>query len=404
MKRATTATESHTSGLQKHYVDLHIHVGRAGDYRAVKVTASPELTVASILGTCGQVKGITVAGIVDCGSPAVLQDLSELVKGGHLAEVPGGGLTDGVTTLLLGVEVETGGGEGPSHHVGYLPGLAAAFDLSRFLSTHLTNVVLSSQRADLSPSEFALAVAERGGFVIPAHVFTPYKSVFGRAATRMSDLFDPAALKTIAAVELGLSSDTEMADRLSELHSYSFVTNSDAHSNGNIAREYATMELEAPSFDAVRRALLRRGPGRVTGNFGLDPKLGKYHRTFCLRCDRRVEGVPPQLTCGRCGSAEVVRGVLDRIETLADLPPGRHPSSRPPYVYRVPLSFVPGIGPAKRSRLVEAFGSEINALEAGEKELAEVLGEKQARLVRMAQEGKMLIDEGAGGVYGRLLV
>ena len=61
----------------------------------------------------------------------------------------------------------------------------------------------------------------------------------------------------IFAVELGLSSDTFLADEISELENKTFVTNSDAHSLPKIAREYNKMLLEDISFKEIKKALKR---------------------------------------------------------------------------------------------------------------------------------------------------
>lgn len=46
-----------------------------------------------------------------------------------------------------------------------------------------------------------------------------------------------------------------MADHIKELHRYTFVSNSDAHSLAKIAREYQIMQLEAPTFKGLEKAL-----------------------------------------------------------------------------------------------------------------------------------------------------
>lgn len=66
------------------------------------------------------------------------------------------------------------------------------------------------------------------GLFIPAHVFTPFKSLYGKGVkTSLLEVFNP---DLIDGVELGLSSDTSMADTIHELQPYTFLTNSDAHS------------------------------------------------------------------------------------------------------------------------------------------------------------------------------
>src|SRR5690625_4737459 len=117
----------------------------------------------------------------------------------------------------------------------------------------MKNVTLSSQRYYGSVKELQYKVKELGGIFIPAHVFTPFKSLYGRGVKKsLREVLDP---DLIDAVELGLSSDTFMADQISELHEFTFVTNSDAHSLGKIAREYQQIKMKEASFKELEWAL-----------------------------------------------------------------------------------------------------------------------------------------------------
>ena len=58
-----------------------------------------------------------------------------------------------------------------------------------------------------------------------------------------------------------------------------FLTNSDAHSLGKIGREYNELQVAAPSFDEFRMALQGEAGRSIAANYGLNPRLGKYHRT-----------------------------------------------------------------------------------------------------------------------------
>ena len=68
-----------------------------------------------------------------------------------------------------------------------------------------------------------------------------------------------------------------------------FLTNSDAHSLPKIAREYNKMEVEDISFKEIVKALKNEDGRRIVANYGLDPKLGKYHRTYCDDCEKAIE-------------------------------------------------------------------------------------------------------------------
>src|SRR5699024_10601815 len=108
------------------------------------------------------------------------------------------------------------------------------------------NITLSSQRYYGSANELQYKVKELSGLFIIAHVFTPFKSLYGKGVrTSLKEVFDP---DLIDAIELGLSSDTSMADQIAELHDYTFVSNSDAHSLAKIAREYQEIIMEEPTF------------------------------------------------------------------------------------------------------------------------------------------------------------
>lgn len=63
------------SELRSVFADLHIHIGRNGAGKAVKITASPELTLEGILSECLERKGIELIGIIDCACTGVLSDL-----------------------------------------------------------------------------------------------------------------------------------------------------------------------------------------------------------------------------------------------------------------------------------------------------------------------------------------
>lgn len=400
--------------MRRFYADLHVHLGRAGG-RPVKISASAQLTVAAVLDHCRRHKGIDIVGIIDAATPGALQELGDLAAAGELTPLAGGGLDAGGVVVLPGAEVEVwfagaeGRGRGGAVHLlVYLPGLAelaefAAWQVGR---AGVRNPWLSTQRHRVGAAAVAEQARQLGGVVVPAHAFTPYKSVLA-AADRLADVLPPELWSAAPAVELGLSADTELATAWDELAAFAFLANSDAHSLGTIAREYNELELAAPSFAEWLLALRGEGGRRITANYGLDPRLGKYHRSYCLDCAAPLGGEPPLLACPHRPRHRIVIGVLDRLiqargaATGGVQPPGR---PRPPYVHQVPLSFIPGVGPRVLDRLVAAFGSEMAVLHrAGAAQLAEVVGEKLAARIVAARAGRLRIDAGAGGRYGRVL-
>jgi len=382
------------------FADMHIHIGGTRSGKPVKITASRQMTLSLILEEASERKGIEMIGIIDAHSPEVQEELQELMDRKWATAHPDGGIRYKRTTLILGCEVEIKETErGEAHFLCYLPSLSEMRQFTRWLAERCKNVHLSSQRIAASLRELQACVAELGGVIIPAHIFTPHKGLYGSCTDRIADVADPSL---IWAVELGLSANTRMADRISELHSRTFLTNSDAHSLAKIGREYQAIRMAEPSFKEWELALRREAGREVAVNYGLHPRLGKYHQTTCQSCQSPL----PQEGDGRCphcGYKAVVRGVSERVNQLADLPEGIHPEHRPPYVEQIPLEFIPGLGPKTREKLYQVFGTEMNVLHrTTQEELSRVIGEKLASAILLARSGELEITAGGAGTYGKV--
>ena len=388
--------------LKEFYADLHIHIGRTTSGQAVKISGSKDLTFANIAKEAAGRKGMDLIGIIDCHSPEVQKDIIDCLESGEMTELPGGGIAYRGTTILLGSEIEIyEEGKGAAHLLAYFPDLAVMSHFTGWMAGHMKNVNLSSQRIYVTARKLQEEIYARGGIMIPAHVFTPHKGIYGNVAPRMSDVLD---LDMVSGVELGLSADSEMAGLISELDRFTFVTNSDAHSLGKIGREYNRIRLAEPSFREFAMALDQSEGRRVTANFGLNPRLGKYHRTYCLGCSRILDGEKAMTgACPHCGSLKKVQGVLDRILDIADRKQPVQPDGRPNYHYQVPLEFIPGLGKATMKKLLERFGTEMAILHrASEEELAGTVGETMARQIVMARNGTLSLSAGGGGTYGKV--
>jgi len=379
---------------------MHIHIGGTASGKPVKITASRQMTLSRILEESSERKGMDVIGIIDAHVPEVQAELEALILQGAAVPHPDGGILYKQTMLILGCEVEIKEeGRGEAHFLCYLPDLRRMRQFTAWLNARTRNVNLSSQRAAASLWDLQSVTDSLDGTVVPAHIFTPHKGLYGSCTDSLAEVADAGL---IAAVELGLSANTEMADRLRELHDKTFLTNSDAHSLGKIGREYQVIAMRERCFAEWRKALLRQEGRGVVVNYGLHPRLGKYHQTACQNC-QSLQPADETGRCPQCGFKRVVRGVSNRIEQLADLPAGVHPAHRPPYVEQVPLEFIPGLGPKGREKLYQAFGTEMNILHrTRESDLAQVVGEKTARTIILAREGALSIEAGRAGVYGRI--
>lgn len=394
--------------MEEVFADLHVHIGRSQNGKPIKITAARSLNFANIAKECADRKGISIVGIIDCASPYVIEDIENFLKTGEAYEIKDGGIIyKDKVCILLGSEVETSEISrnakcGAAHNVCFFPHLEDIKAFSREMSTHIKNITLSTQRSNISGYELIDIVEKYNGILIPAHCFTPFKSYYGNCVDRMKDIFKEKFEK-IFAIELGLSADTFLADTISELENKTFVTNSDAHSLPKIAREYNKMLVEDISFKEVVKALKGEDGRKVLCNYGLDPRLGKYHRTFCDECNQVIETKEPVSVCPKCGSQKVTFGVFDRIELIKDKKESKSPENRPPYIYQVPLTFIPGLGAKTIDKLLDKFGTEMTILHKLSKDdLEAVVGEKIANEIILAREGKMKLQAGGGGTYGKV--
>ncbi|HET6213138.1 MAG TPA: UvrD-helicase domain-containing protein, partial [Micromonosporaceae bacterium] len=299
------------------------------------------------------------------------------------------------------------------HHLIYLPDLDA---VQRF-NTRLARIgnlgsdgrpILGLDSRDLL--EITLE-ASADGYLVPAHIWTPWFSALGSKSgfDAIADCYADLA-GHIFAVETGLSSDPGMNWRVSSLDTYRLVSNSDAHSAPALAREATLLRTEL-DFHAVKRAF-QTGDG-LHGTIEFFPEEGKYHADGHRACGINWE---PDRTraaggqCPQCGKPLTV-GVLSRVEDLADRPEGTLPEGamQVNHLVQLPqvLGEVHGVGPKSKtitgqlSVLVAELGPELEILlrtpldEVGAAG-GEVLREAIARLRR----GEVLRTPGCDGEYG----
>lgn len=390
--------------MRNYFVDLHVHIGRSSEGKEIKRATSKNLTFENIAYDAFYRKGIGVIGVVDAISPYVICDIEKLIDKGELCEMKEGGMEyRGGQTILLGAELETHERKGCSaHSLCFFPTLKQIKNFANTMCKHIKNIYLCSSMSRLTAQELFNIVDSHGGILIPAHVFTPHKSFYGNCCDSLLEVFSSDAFDKIPAVELGLSSDSMMASQLSELDRKAFISNSDAHSLIKMGREYNVFKMEAPNYNEILKALKGVEGRGVQANFGLDPKLGKYHRTYCLVCDSIVEGQPPVLKCSVSDKHSVVVGVKDRLEVIKDR---NEPNmnERPPYNYQIPLDFLPGVGPKTIEKLINHFGSEMKVIhEATFDQLAQVVKEEAATNIILSRKGMLSVKEGGGGVYGKI--
>ncbi|MCX5682038.1 MAG: endonuclease Q family protein, partial [Candidatus Omnitrophica bacterium] len=211
-------------------------------------------------------------------------------------------------------------------------------------------------------------------FLIPAHIWTPWFSVFGSKSgfDKLEDCYGDLT-KHIFALETGLSSDPKMNWRLSQLDSCVLVSNSDAHSASKLGREVNIFNTEF-SYAGILSALSDRKNKGFLGTIEFFPEEGKYHYDGprdCGVCLTPKETKKNKGLCPKCGKPVTV-GVMARVEELADRAEGKQGARARPYSSLIPLVEVisegKGMGVTSKPvqelfyRMLNKLGGEINIL------------------------------------------
>jgi uncharacterized protein (TIGR00375 family) len=137
-------------------------------------------------------------------------------------------------------------------------------------------------------------------------------------------------------------------------------------------------------------------------NYGMHPLLGKYHRSYCPQCRVIAKTDQATFTCDTC-EQKMIPGVWDRILAIRDYETPHHPIGRPPYYYRVPLHYIPGLGPKTFARLRRAFGSEIQIMEHADLELMKrIIKPSVVHYIEKMRNNELEIIPGGGGYYGQV--
>ena len=118
-----------------------------------------------------------------------------------------------------------------------------------------------------------------GGFLVPAHIWTPWFSLFG-SRSGFDDIEECFGDLTphVFALETGLSSDPEMNRLISFLDRFSLISNSDCHSPRKLGRE-ANLFSTGFDFFSMRDAIRGNRQDTFRGTVEFFPEDGKTTST-----------------------------------------------------------------------------------------------------------------------------
>jgi uncharacterized protein (TIGR00375 family) len=304
-----------------------------------------------------------------------------------------------------------------NHNLVYLPSTETAARFNRELDK-IGNIqsdgrpILGLDARDLL--EIVLE-ADDNAFLVPAHIWTPWFSLLGSKSgfDSLEACFDDLA-GHVFAVETGLSSDPPMNRRISSLDRLTLISNSDAHSPVKLGRE-ANIFHTALDYTAMRRALKSNDPAQFGGTLEFYPEEGKYHLDGHRKCGLRFTPSETRNLDGICPGCRkpLTKGVLYRVESLADRRIENIPEGFPPYENLIPLhdilSEVLQVGPNTKTvarayaQLLAVHGSELEILRNLAPDELEatgppLIGEAVARM----RSGRVRLAAGYDGEYGRI--
>jgi uncharacterized protein (TIGR00375 family) len=400
--------------------DLHIHS------RFSRAT-SEKMTIDEIT-RFARIKGLQIIGTGDFTHPKWLEELQQ-----NLVEVPDASLykskkyPESNVYFMITCEVATiftyEKDVKKIHHVVLTPNFETAVQINDRLKRFGNLASDGRPMLDMTAPQLVEEIMQIStqNVVIPAHVWTPWFSLFGALSgfNRIEDCYQDAT-KHIFALETGLSSDPPMNWRLSSLDKYALVSNSDSHSHWpwRIGREANVFELDAPTYVGVVDAIRTKNPARFKFTIETDPAYGKYHWTGHRNCK---VSMPPQEAIkfgNRCPVCRrnLTKGVEQRIEELADRPSNFKPPNAVGFKHLLPLSEIIStvLGASYPSvqkvwdvynLLIGKFGDEYAVLmDAPKEEMSQIVEPKIAEAIVRVRQGKVHVTPGYDGVYGRLVI
>lgn len=394
----------------KFIADFHIH-------SKYSRATSKDMEI-GFLSKTAKVKGIDLLGTGDFTHPAWLKHLKE-----NLIPSPGGLYEHGGTHFILTAEVNNiffrQGRAKKVHNLIFAPDFSAVEKINRELAAYGNlaadgRPILHLEAPQLV--EILLNISPHC-FIVPAHVWTPWFSLFGENSgfDHLEDCFGDWA-REIHALETGLSSDPAMNWRLSTLDNYSLLSNSDAHSPSKLGREANVFDCQL-DYKEIIEAIKERDREKFLFTVEFFPQEGKYHFDGHRNCGIVLspqEAKENNNICPSCGKKLTI-GVMHRVERLADREEGFTSPGAARFKNLIPLEEIiaealqkhPGTETVTRqyNKIIKEWENEFNILlNVPEAELFKISPSNIGEGIIRVRKGEVNIRPGYDGVYGEVKI
>ncbi len=402
--------------------DLHIH-------SPFSRATSPDCSPAG-LAAWARIKGIQVVGTGDVTHPgwfSLLQQELEPAEPGLFklrdtsripAILPGLPPSDAPVRFLLSAEISSiykrHGVTRKVHNLLYMPDFTSVQRLNAKLAG-IGNIesdgrpILGLDSRDLLE---IMLEASSDAFMVPAHIWTPWFSLFGSKSgfNSIEECFGDLS-PHIFALDTGLSSDPDMNRLISALDRCALISNSDCHSPSKLGRE-ANLFSTALDFFSLRDAIKANRKERFVGTIEFFPEEGKYHfdgHRDCKICLNPHESSQLGNRCPVCGRPLTI-GVQHRVLELADREVPHYRADAPTFYSLIPLPEILGellqVGPASRAvnglyaKVISRFGSEFDLLLHASLDEVREYEPLLAEAIGRMREGRVIRRPGYDGEFG----
>ena len=301
------------------------------------------------------------------------------------------------------------------HNVILAPSLEVVGEINKMLSSHGNIASDGRPILGLSCKKLAEELFKISSdlMLIPAHIWTPWFSVFGSKSgfNSLEDAYGEYTEK-ITALETGLSSDPAMNWTVSKIDGYSLVSNSDSHSPSRIGREANVFDCEL-NYQEIKHVLETKDNKKFLYTIEFFPEEGKYYNDGHRNCKVNFHPEETKKHKGICPVCKkpLTRGVLSRVGDLADREEGFIPKNAIGYKSMVCLDEIiaetKGVGKQSKAvqreylEIISAHGPEFNILnKMSLDELFNNLPGKVAEGIKRVRDKNIEMTPGHDGEYG----
>ncbi len=398
----------------KFVADFHLHS------RYSRAT-SPQMDLEN-LDKWAKIKGIKVLGTGDFTHPEWLKNLKEKLEPAEpgLFKLKN---SNSETRFIITTEISCIYSKNNRVRKIHIIIFAPSFETADKINAHLGWI--GNLKADgrpilgLDAKELAKIVLNSSPdcLVVGAHLMTPWFSLFGSKSgfDSIEECFEEYS-KYIFAGETGLSASPEMLWRIPDGRRITLISNSDAHSPQKIGREANVFDTDI-SYPAIIDAIKTKNPQKFLYTIEFFPEEGKYHYdghrlcgiSFSPQESRKYNNI-----CPNCGKPLTI-GVLNRVEELANREEGFKSEGAVPFKSLVPLEEIIAdvLGQSTGTKevekeyknLIDKFGSEFKVLlDISKDEFDGITLSEIAEGITRVREGKVYIEPGYDGVYGKIKI